>query len=76
MSFNIAESRPLQDSDWREGFVFVGNHVALDFLNTCPMQNGDAQELLPDYDALLRWFAAAGLLSPEQVRELQTTIRY
>jgi predicted RNA-binding Zn ribbon-like protein len=50
-------------SDWRDGFLFVGNSLALDFLNTSPVQNGETTELLPDFQALLRWFRAAGLLT-------------
>ena len=59
----MAAPKAFGKSDWRDGFLFLGNHVALDFLNTCPVQNGEAVELLPDFDALLRWFQAAGLLS-------------
>ena len=58
-------------SDWRDGFLFVGNYLALDFLNTRPVQNGEAQELLPDFGALLRWFQATELLSPPQAMKLQ-----
>jgi len=58
-------------SDWRDGFVFLGNHLALDFLNTHPVQNGEPVELLPDFDALLRWFQAADLLSSRQGTSLQ-----
>jgi predicted RNA-binding Zn ribbon-like protein len=43
----------------------------LDFLNTRPVQNGEATELLPDFSALLRWFQAAGLLNSREVRNLQ-----
>jgi predicted RNA-binding Zn ribbon-like protein len=43
----------------------------LDFLNTCPVQNGEPLELLPDFRAVLRWFQAAGLLSSRQVDDLQ-----
>ena len=31
----------IPDSDWKDGFLFVGNHLALDFLNTRPVQNGE-----------------------------------
>src|SRR5215831_17706617 len=48
---------------WKDGFLFLGNQLALDFLNTCPEQNGEPQELLSDVNALLRWFRAAELLS-------------
>ena len=58
-------------SDWRDGFLFLGNHLALDFLNTRPVQNGEAVELLPDFDALLRWFQAADLLSSRDAASLR-----
>lgn len=51
------------DSPWKDGFLFVGNNLALDLLNTRPVQKGETVELLPDFDALLRWFQAAGLLT-------------
>ena len=65
------QSRTIPDSDWRDGFLFVGNHLALDFLNTRPIQNGEAIELLSDFGALLRWFQAAGLLSTREMANLQ-----
>lgn len=46
------ETRP----DWKDGFLFVGHELALDFLNTRLVQNGEATELLPDFAALVRWF--------------------
>ena len=58
-------------SDWKDGFLFVGNQLALDFLNTRPVQNGEPLELLPDFSALLRWFQAADLLSSREVTSLQ-----
>ena len=58
-------------SDWRDGFLFLGNHLALDFLNTHPVQNGEAVELLPEFDALLRWFHAADLLSSGEAARLR-----
>src|SRR3989441_1806067 len=60
--------RAIQNSD---GFLFVGNQLALDFLNTRPVQNGVPMELLPDFSALLRWFQAAELLSARDVANLQ-----
>ena len=57
--------------DWKDGFLFVGNQLALDFLNTRPVQNGEAQELLSDVGALLRWFRAAELVSARQFVALQ-----
>jgi predicted RNA-binding Zn ribbon-like protein len=56
---------------WKNGFLFVGNHLALDFLNTRPVQDGEAMELLPDFAALLGWFQTAGLLSPRDAAGLK-----
>jgi len=67
----MRQRRTIPDSDWRDGFLFVGNHLALDFLNTRPIQNGEAIELLSDFGALLRWFQAAGLLSTREMANLQ-----
>ena len=58
-------------SDWKDGFLFVGNHLALDFLNTRPIQNEEPMELLPDFSALLRWFQAAEQISARDVSRLQ-----
>jgi predicted RNA-binding Zn ribbon-like protein len=52
-----------RQSDWRDGFLFLGNHLALDFLNTRPVMDGKPVELIPDFHALLRWFQAAELIS-------------
>ena len=58
-------------SDWRDGFLFVGNHRALEFLNTRPVMDGQPVELLPDGPALARWLVAADLVSPSQSARLQ-----
>jgi predicted RNA-binding Zn ribbon-like protein len=58
-------------SDWKDGFLFVGNQLVLDFLNTRPVQNGEPSELLRDFSALLRWFQAADLLSSREAGTLQ-----
>jgi len=62
----MARTNAKPASVWKDGFLFVGNHLALDFLNTRPVQDGEAMELLPEFAALLRWFQAAGLLSPRE----------
>jgi predicted RNA-binding Zn ribbon-like protein len=59
------------DSIWKDGFLFVGNQLTLDFLNTRPVQNGELTELLPDFSALLRWFRAGGLLSSREARHME-----
>jgi len=58
--------------DWRDGFLFVGNQLALDFVNTRPVMNGQPVELLSDWNALLRWLRAADLVSAE---EMDTLVR-
>src|SRR5207302_1482697 len=58
-------------SDWKDGFLFLGNQLVLDFLNTRPVQIGKRSELLSDFSALLRWFQAADLLSSGEVRKFQ-----
>jgi predicted RNA-binding Zn ribbon-like protein len=60
----------VQKSDWKDGFLFVGNQLVLNFVNTRPVQNGEPQELLPDFGALLRWFQAADLLSARAAARL------
>ena len=50
------------ESDWREGFLFLGNHLCLDFINTRPEIDGKPNELLPDWSSLVRWFRAAKLI--------------
>ena len=62
--FAVPPTSAHSPADWKDGFLFLGNHLALDFLNTRPVQDGRPRELLPDFDALLRWFAAAALLTP------------
>jgi predicted RNA-binding Zn ribbon-like protein len=58
-------------SEWRDGFLFLGNQAALDFLNTRPLQGGRFQELLPHFRALLRWLRAADLLGARPAAALQ-----
>lgn len=59
------------NSDWKDGFLFLGNELVLDFLNTRPVQDGQPVELLTDFAALLRWFTAANLLSAEEAERVQ-----
>lgn len=67
----MSTAKTKQNTDWKDGFLFLGNHLALDFLNTRPVQNGKPSELLPDFGALLRWFQAADLLSSRDAANLQ-----
>ncbi|HWR16651.1 MAG TPA: ABATE domain-containing protein [Terriglobales bacterium] len=57
-------------SEQRDGFFFLGNHLALDFLNTKPVLDEVATELLPDLASILRWFVSAGLLTQNEANSL------
>jgi predicted RNA-binding Zn ribbon-like protein len=57
-------------NDWRNGFLFVGNDLALDFLNTRPVMEGQPVEMLADGEALAKWASAAGLLNDAQAERL------
>ena len=57
-------------NEWIDGFLFVGNHVALDFLNTRPVLADGPTELLPDVEALVRWLVASGLLTRQNGKTL------
>ncbi|HXJ03567.1 MAG TPA: ABATE domain-containing protein [Candidatus Acidoferrum sp.] len=63
--------RAANRSDWKDGFLFLGNELVLDFLNTRPIQDRKPMELLPGLGAVLRWFQAADLLDSEQVARLE-----
>jgi predicted RNA-binding Zn ribbon-like protein len=68
MAMNPVER--MEDRDWKDGFLFVGNELILDFVNTRPVQDGEATELLPDFASLVRWFRAAGILNEHEADEL------
>lgn len=51
-------------------FLFVGNVLWLDFVNTCILQDGQSLDLLPDCAALRQWLHSAGILTLEQTREI------
>ena len=59
-----------RNRDWRDGFLFVGNQSALDFLNTRLVPEEEPVEMIPDFPSLLRWFKAAGLLDSSQAAGL------
>ncbi len=54
--------------EWVDGFLFVGNHLALDFLNTKPKLEGEARELLPNTTALERWLITSGIITSQKDR--------
>ena len=49
-------------------FLFVGNLLCLDFLNTEPVREGVRVDLLVSFEDLARWLEAAGQLQPGAAR--------
>jgi predicted RNA-binding Zn ribbon-like protein len=66
----MAEGRRTNE-DWRGGHLFVGNRLALDFLNTSLISNGETMELLADTTAVARWMAHAELLPEKAAKKLE-----
>lgn len=60
----------VQRKEWLDGFLFVGNQLALDFLNTKPILESEARELLPNAAALERWLIASGIVTTRKSRAL------
>ncbi len=60
----------VQRQEWVDGFLFVGNQFALDFLNTKPILESEPQELLPNAAALERWLIASGIVTSQKNRRL------
>jgi predicted RNA-binding Zn ribbon-like protein len=57
-------------SEWVDGFLFVGNKLILDFLNTRPVLAEGPAELLPDIPALERWLIASGIVNSAKAKRL------
>ena len=62
-----------QSEDWIDGFLFVGNHLSLDFLNTRLVNEEGPVELLPDTGSLSRWLNAVGLLKGSEKDQVVQT---
>jgi predicted RNA-binding Zn ribbon-like protein len=65
-----------EPNDWVDGFLFLANRQALDFLNTRPMLGQTPTELLPDFDALERWLIASGIVSSVKTKSLLRSWRH
>ena len=57
-------------NEWVDGFLFVGNQLALDFVNTTLIVDDEPREMLPDTGALVRWLIASGVLSSQKQKSL------
>jgi predicted RNA-binding Zn ribbon-like protein len=55
----------------KDSLLFVSNNLALDFLNTQPVLEGQPKELLGGFPQLLRWYVAAGLLPAKSAMQLK-----
>ena len=68
--------KPVQEAaDWIDGFLFVANKPILDFLNTRPVLEDGPTELLPDFQALERWFIAAGIADSAKAKRNLRNLR-
>ncbi|HWP03044.1 MAG TPA: ABATE domain-containing protein [Gemmatimonadaceae bacterium] len=56
----------LDASRVQQDFSFVAERLWLDFVNTEVMLRGQRLDLLPDFEALVRWLTAAGVLDSER----------
>ena len=59
-----------EQQEWVDGFLFVGNHLALDFLNTKLILESAPQELLTDAAALQHWLMASGIVTSQKNKAL------
>lgn len=51
------------------GFLWLGEHRALDFLNTEPIVRGQRLELLGSFEQFLAWCTAAGFVAAEHAAD-------
>ena len=65
----------LEQKEWVDGFLFVGNQLALDFLNTKLILENEPEELLPDAAALERWLIASGIATSPKNRAMMRAWR-
>jgi len=56
-------------------FLFVGNHLCLDFINTQMIVHGVLTDLLDDFSDLVTWLVQAGALDESEEREVVKTWR-
>lgn len=63
---------PLTDT---HQFVFVGERLWLDFINTDDVQRGVRIDGLTDFDALVQWLEAATVLDPDRAAALRRRAR-
>lgn len=52
----------------RQDFIFIGENLALDFVNTQRMRDGQGVDDLKDYATLVLWLAQAHALNPTRTK--------
>jgi predicted RNA-binding Zn ribbon-like protein len=50
-------------------FLFVGNHLCLDFINTEVVMSGQPTDLLPSWKDVVAWLIEAGLVTGKEAKE-------
>jgi predicted RNA-binding Zn ribbon-like protein len=65
----------VEQREWVNGFLFVGNHLALDFLNTKPILESEPQELLTNAAALQQWLVASETVTSQKNKALMRAWR-
>jgi predicted RNA-binding Zn ribbon-like protein len=50
-------------------FLFVGNHLCLDFINTEVVLSGQPTDLLPSWKDVVAWLIEAGLVTGKEAKE-------
>ena len=65
-----------QSGEWIDGFLFVGNHLSLDLLNTRLVNADGPIELLSDTASLERWLNAAGVFESAEQRHAARAWRH
>ncbi len=58
----------------RSPFLFVGNHLALDFINTQMIVRGEVTDLLQRFEDLASWLVQAKLLTKPQSESVRTKL--
>jgi predicted RNA-binding Zn ribbon-like protein len=51
-------------------FLFIGNNLCLDFVNTEVIDNGERVDLMKDFSSFVSWSRQAGLLSADQASSI------
>ena len=56
-------------------FLFVGNQVCLDFINTQVVLNGRPGDLLATFSDLVTWLVQVHLLTEEEAKKIERQAR-